>query len=66
MATESKKRSLAKSISWRFTATVTTVILAYLFFGNMQAALSLGVVESLLKIGLFYGHERVWARIRVV
>ncbi|HKM61466.1 MAG TPA: sulfate adenylyltransferase subunit CysN [Acidisphaera sp.] len=57
-------RSLAKALSWRTTGTIVTVILAYLFTGKADIAAAIGGVEVVLKIGLFYLHERAWAHIR--
>ena len=57
-------RSLTKALSWRTTGTIVTVILAYLFTGKADIAAAIGGVEVVLKIGLFYLHERAWAHIR--
>ncbi len=57
-------RSVVKSICWRTIGTIDTVLLAYYFSGTANEALSIGGVELLTKITLFYLHERVWAVIR--
>jgi sulfate adenylyltransferase subunit 1 (EFTu-like GTPase family)/uncharacterized membrane protein len=56
-------RSLLKSISWRVTGTVDTIVLAYLFTQNLKISAAIGSTEILTKILLYYGHERLWARI---
>ena len=61
---ESKRRSLAKVISWRFTATMTTIIISYIITGNTDFAMKIGVIEVLAKIALQYGHERIWSKIK--
>lgn len=58
-------RSLVKAISWRVTGTVDTIMLSWLFTGNIGTALSIGLTEVLTKMFLYYAHERVWNRIHL-
>jgi len=64
MYKETNRRSIAKGISWRFIATSTTVIIVYLFFGELDTAIYAGLIETILKIGLYWAHERAWFKIR--
>lgn len=64
MYKETNKRSIVKGISWRVVATTTTVIIVFLFFGRLDLAIATGMIESVLKIGLFWGHERIWHKLR--
>ena len=64
MSQERKRRSIAKVISWRFTATLTTVIISYIVIGDTTAAMQIGVVEVFAKMALQYFHERIWSRIK--
>lgn len=57
-------RSIVKGISWRVIATTTTVIIVYVFFGRLDLAIAAGLIESVLKIGLYWAHERVWFKIK--
>ncbi len=61
---ESKRRSFLKVISWRITATVTTMLISFFITGNIDMALKIGVFELTAKILLQYGHERVWTKIK--
>jgi len=63
MYKETNLRSILKGVSWRFIATGTTMILVYLFFDNLELALATGASETLLKIVLYWGHERFWHKI---
>ena len=56
----SKLRHIAKTITWRIVASLTTFALAYLFFGDISKATGLMAVEIFLKMALYYFHERVW------
>ena len=63
MYKETNKRSLVKGVSWRVVATTTTIAIVYLFFDRLDLAIAAGVVETLLKVGLYWAHERVWFKI---
>jgi uncharacterized membrane protein len=60
---ESQARSLAKALSWRFLATIITGSLAWIITGEAGIAATIGVADTLLKLGIYYVHERAWARI---
>ena len=60
---ESKSRSVAKTISWRFVATTTTFVIAWLVTGDIGAGAAIGGIEAVAKMALYYWHERVWSRI---
>ncbi len=64
MYKETNKRSIVKGISWRAIATTTTIIIVYFFFGRLDLAIATGMIETVLKIGLFWGHERIWHKVR--
>ena len=66
---ESHLRSILKGISWRVIATTDTVLVALLItclFGqcSLENALKIGAVEFLLKLLVYYVHERIWQRFR--
>ncbi len=71
-APTARSRSLIKAITWRFFGSLDTFLLSFIipmmFHANMgssaKIAFSIAAVETLTKIGLFYLHERAWARIR--
>lgn len=62
----SKKRHLAKTISWRAIASITTFLIAMVAFKGepnaTEKASGLMVVEMLLKMLIYYWHERIWYR----
>lgn len=57
---ESRTRSLMKAISWRVLATLTTIAISYFVTHRLAYALSIGSIEVVAKIFLYYGHERIW------
>ena len=64
MYKETNLRSVVKGISWRFVATGTTIVIVYLFFGRLDLAIAAGLIETVLKVALYWGHEKIWQRIR--
>ena len=68
---ESHIRSLIKGISWRFIATTDTVLIVLLItclYGkcSIENALKIGAIEFLLKLFIYYFHERIWQLFRRV
>jgi uncharacterized membrane protein len=60
----SKKRHIVKTITWRVIASVTTFILAFVFFKEdpnaLEKASGVAIAESVIKMALYYYHERFW------
>jgi len=57
---ETHVRSIAKAVSWRIVATLTTMLLVYVFTGNLLVSGGVGLTELLSKLLIYYVHERVW------
>lgn len=57
---DSQSRSLAKALSWRVLATLTTALLVYLTTGEWRLAFAVGAMEVVAKFVLYYAHERAW------
>ncbi|MDX1772983.1 DUF2061 domain-containing protein [Oceanihabitans sediminis] len=60
---ESRKRHLAKTITWRIVGTLDTMTLAWIISGNPLAALQIGLAEIITKMLFYYLHERAWYRV---
>lgn len=58
------KRSLIKTISWRAVGTITTVVISYVITGTMALAFSIGGIELVSKMVLYFFHERAWEKIK--
>jgi uncharacterized membrane protein len=54
------KRHIAKSISYRFVGTLTTIILTVSAGLPIELAALVGVGELLVKPFVYFIHERVW------
>ena len=60
---ESKKRHIAKTVTWRFIGTMDTMLLAWLISGNPMTGLKIGFAEVITKMIFYYLHERVWYKL---
>ena len=61
---ESHLRSVAKGLSYRLFGTLFTAAAGFVMTGSTKTALLLGAAEFTFKVFLFWGHERLWARVR--
>ncbi len=60
---DSKKRHLAKTVTWRLVGTLDTMILAWAISGDPMVGLQVGGAEVVTKMILYYLHERAWYKI---
>ena len=60
---ETNRRRLAKALSWRVFATIITGSVAYVLTGKASFALEIGMIDTFIKIFVYFAHERVWQRI---
>jgi len=58
-------RSILKAISWRIIASLTTMLVVLALTRELYLAASAGVLDVILKLILYYFHERVWGRIGI-
>jgi|TARA_B100000767_G_scaffold139208_1_gene131546 uncharacterized membrane protein len=58
------QRSLAKTVSWRVVGTIATVIISYIITGTLALAFSIGIIELISKLVLYFFHERAWNKIK--
>ena len=63
MSAELKKRTLVKTMTWRVTASLTTFLIAWILTGDLLIGVSIGSIEAITKIFLYYYHERIWNNI---
>jgi uncharacterized membrane protein len=55
-----KKRHLAKAITWRIIASITTAAIAFAFGLPPKAVGAVFIADLVIKFVLYYAHERVW------
>ena len=57
-------RSTGKTATWRIIASLDTTLLAWFFTGNLATAVSIGGLEVITKLILYFYHERAWSRVQ--
>ena len=60
---ETTRRSIAKALSWRLLATAITSTLVFVLTGQGEFAATIGLCDTLIKLFIYFGHERLWNRI---
>jgi uncharacterized membrane protein len=61
---DSKKYTLAKTISWYVIHITWMVLIGYILTGSFAVGIAIALLETLGESVLYYTHERSWLRIR--
>lgn len=57
-------RSIVKGITWRFLASLITIMASLFVTGEIGHALSIGGVDFLVKLVIYFIHERIWNKLK--
>ena len=60
MSDVTRKRHLAKAVTWRIIASIVTTLIAWVFGLPPKAVGMVFVADLIIKFVLYYGHERLW------
>ena len=60
---ELRRRSIVKSISWRVFAAIITSCVVYVITGKGDFAAKVGLIDTAVKLLIYFLHERVWDKI---
>ena len=60
----SKKRSFAKSLTWRVVALVTTFVTLYALSKDINMATLATIITNTVNFVAYYYHERIWNAVR--
>jgi len=63
-SSEKPMRSVLKTISWRVIGTLDTILISWIITGHIALALSIGSIELVTKMVLYFFHERIWNKIK--
>ena len=61
---ETRSRSIAKALTWRGTGLLITAGIVWGVTGKTELAVSVGLADTLIKLGVYYAHERCWLKVR--
>ena len=57
---DKRRRSVAKSVTWRAIAIIITFVVAYGITGEVAYSFGISLISNFIKLGLYYIHERGW------
>lgn len=57
---ESNARSMAKAMSYRLLGSIATAGIFYVLSGDAKLSLGAGALDTVVKTGLYFAHERLW------
>ncbi len=60
---ETRSRSIVKALSWRTLAGLITACVALAMTGELKFAAQIGLIDTLVKLLIYFVHERVWNKI---
>jgi len=60
---DTAKRSLVKTVSWRLTGSGATFLISYLIAGDFAVAGTIAVIQLISNTVLYFLHERIWNKI---
>ena len=61
--TDSRLRSLLKSLSYRGGGALITLGIVWAITGELALGVAAGSLDSVAKTGWYYIHERIWVRL---
>ncbi len=61
---ETRARSIVKSISYRLVSIMIDICVAYFFTRKLSLSLGIVLVVNAYSTFLYYGHERIWNKVR--
>ncbi len=57
---ETRKRSVAKTVMWRFICIVVSIVTSFLLTNRWDVAVAIGSIYNVITMILYYFHERIW------
>jgi uncharacterized membrane protein len=60
---ESHYRSIVKAVSYRILGSTTTALIFFVLTGRASLSIGAGALDMVLKIGVYFIHERIWNHI---
>ena len=62
--TDTARRSVVKTLSWRLTGSSATFLIAWLIAGNFAMASTIAIIQLVANTVLYFVHERLWNQVR--
>lgn len=58
------ERSFIKGLIWEIVSFVIVIFAVYLVYGNLAMSIQFSIILTLIKIPIFFLHERIWKKIK--
>jgi adenylylsulfate kinase len=58
------ERSFIKGLIWEFISFIVVILAVYFVYGNLTMSVQFSIVLTLVKIPIFFLHERIWKKIK--
>ena len=65
MEVKAERKHILKTFTWRIIATLTTTIIAWIITGDPMIGLKVGSIEFIIKMLLYYLHEKAWHKVDI-
>jgi uncharacterized membrane protein len=65
LSISAEKRHIMKTFTWRIIATLTTTLIAWVITGDPMVGLKVGSIEFIVKMLLYYMHEKAWHQVSI-
>ena len=65
ISVSAEKRHIMKTFTWWIIATLTTTIIAWAITGDPMVGLQVGSIEFVIKMFLYYLHEKAWHQVKI-
>ena len=62
-AHQQRKRAIVKTLCYRLLMVLVTIIVAWVFVGDVADAVNIGIAANVIKTVTYYGYERLWDHI---
>lgn len=60
---ETNARSIVKTVSWRITGSLATLLISYVVLGDFTVAGAIATAQLVTNTILYFIHERAWNKI---
>jgi uncharacterized membrane protein len=60
---DTTRRSLVKTISWRITGSGATFLISYAILGDATMSGTIAAIQLIFNTALYFIHERIWNKI---
>lgn len=60
---DTARRSLVKTISWRITGSGATFLISYAILSNLAISGTIATIQLIFNTILYFIHERIWNKI---